>query len=301
MTTVQNLAEQLDLDYFNVIENRIVAGCPFKTHEHDFERPGFSIFLDTGHWICFKGCGQGEMQELVAYVKEISNKDARKFIQKYSKLDIDGIIAKLANRTDFKTGESSINYFELDYNQQDKTKTSSYILGRGFTQDTIIDWGVRIDPVLHCLVIPIYSITGELVGLVRREVPGWELPTKSKYWYSPGFSCADHLFGANKHSPKGSTILVEGPLDAMWLHQMGYTNAVAILGAYCSPAQQRLLTKLGNRVIVALDNDSAGQEATKRTLKDLAGKFILNTVEWPEKDPQTCTKKEIDAAIWKSL
>ena len=154
-----------------------------------------------------------------------------------------------------------------------------------------------MDPVLHCLVIPIFDRREEIVGIIRREVPGFELPTKTKYLYSPGFSCADHLFGIHKHTGGTNSIVVEGSLDAIWLHQLGFTNAVSILGAYCSPVQQRLLAKMGYTVYVGLDMDGAGLEARERMIKEMGGKFILKEIIWPEKDPQACTPEQVKEAI----
>lgn len=299
MDNVFRVVEELDLAAAHVVENRIVAQCPYREHEHDFERPGFSVFLDTGHWICFKGCGQGDLVGLISDVQQISLPDAKKWLRKYIHPSIDDVLDSLKKK-EYTTPNEDNNYFKMDYEQQDATKTSTYILERGFTTATLKKFGVRIDPVLHCLVIPVLSIEGEVVGVIRREVPGYELPTRTKYWYSPGFSCSDHLFGASLHDPKGSTIIVEGCLDAMWLHQCGYTNTVAILGSYCSPGQQRLLAKLGNTIFVGLDMDQAGQEARKRAIQDLRKNFILKIVEWSEKDPQECNQEQIDTAIRKA-
>lgn len=295
MKDVVRVVGDLDLPYMRVVENRIVSGCPFKAHEHDFEHPGFSVFTDTGHWICFKGCGQGDMVELVSVVKEITLAEARKWLLKHIHVDMNEVILRLGNKESIVL--ETPNYFQSDYDMQDSTKTSVYILQRGFTKSTVKIWGVRIDKVIHCLVIPIYSIDNELVGIVRREVPGYELPTRTKYWYSPGFSVSDHLFGANVHRPLGSTILVEGPLDVMRLHQFGHTNAVALLGAHCSNNQQKLLAKLGNVVYTGLDMDEAGLIARKKIIKDLSGKFVVKVINWPEKDPGECSQEQVDEAI----
>jgi len=293
--SIFRIIEELDLAAAHVVENRIIAQCPYREHEHDYERPGFSVFLDTGHWICFKGCGQGDLVNLISDVQHITLTDAKKWVRKFVHPNIDDVLERLKPSIYYSNKKES-NYFKMDYEQQDATKTSTYILERGFTTETLRKFGVRLDPVLHCLVIPIYSIDNEIVGVIRREVPGYELPTRTKYWYSPGFSCADHLFGASLHNLKGSTIIVEGPLDVMRLHQYGYTNAVGLLGSYCSPSQRKILARLGHIVYVGLDNDEAGRTAAKRVIKDLSGQFVVKIIEWLQNDPGECTQEEVDSA-----
>ncbi len=297
MDNILRITEELDLAAAHVVENRVVAQCPFREHEHDFERPGFSIFMDTGHWICFKGCGQGDLIGLVSSSKGITPFEAKTWIRKYIHPNITDVLDRLKAKVYDRESEKTPNYYQQDYEQQDATKTSQYILDRGFTPSTLVKFGVRLDPVLRCLVIPIRDITGEIVGIVRREVPGYELPTRTKYFYSPGFNVADNLFGIDHHRPRGTSILVEGSLDVMRLHQYGYTNAVGLLGSFCSSSQRKLLAKLGHTVYVGLDNDEAGRTAAKRTIKDLSGQFVVKVIKWPENDPGECTQEQVDEAM----
>lgn len=293
---VVRVVEQLELEDIRPNPDRLTTKCPLTEHQHDYERPGFSIYLDDGQWICFKGCGQGDIISLVQRIKNLDIKGARAWLAKYSHVDVDTVLSRISGQKCLQKDKSVIQYFQADYDRQDASTTSSYILKRGFTKKTVRDWGIRMDPVLHCLVIPICDKEGTIVGLVRREIPGNELPTKTKYLYSPGFSVADHLFGINHHRGT-STIIVEGPLDAMWLHQLGYTNTVAILGAYCSPNQERLLSKLGHTLYLGLDMDQAGTEAKARIKKEMGRKFIIKEIEWPAKDPNECSPEQIKEAI----
>jgi len=295
---VARVVEQLELEDIRPNPGRLTTKCPLSEHQHDYERPGFSVYTDDGTWICFKGCGQGDIISLVQRIKNLDIKGARAWLAKYSHVDVDTVLSRISTRKCLQKDKSVIQYFQADYDRQDATKTSSYILKRGFTKATVKKWGIRIDPVLHCLVIPIYDKENTLVGLVRREIPGYELPSNSKYLYSPGFSVADHLFGINHHDSKtNSVLLVEGPLDAMWLHQLGYTNTVALLGAYCSPNQAKLLSKLGHTLYLGLDMDQAGYEARERIKKEMSRKFILKDIEWATKDPQESTPEQVKEAI----
>ena len=137
-------------------------------------------------------------------------------------------------------GKTVLKIFQDDYGQQDATKTSRYILDRGFTVATLKSWGVRYDASIPAIVLPIFSIDRKLVGVCRREVVEGAQP--SKYMYSAGFEKSNHLFGAYKHkNTQGVIVVVEGILDCIWLHQNGVTSAVALLGVTCSEKQMRLM------------------------------------------------------------
>lgn len=59
-------------------------------------------------------------------------------------------------------------------------------------------------------------------------------------------------------------IVVEGYMDAIAAHQFGFRNVVASMGTALTESQARLLRRGVDRIILALDADSAGQMATLR-------------------------------------
>lgn len=65
---------------------------------------------------------------------------------------------------------------------------------------------------------------------------------------------------------EGAAILVEGYMDAIALHQHGFTSAVAVLGTAFTTDQARLLGRFCRRVFVNFDADEAGARAGGRSL-----------------------------------
>jgi DNA primase len=61
--------------------------------------------------------------------------------------------------------------------------------------------------------------------------------------------------------------VVEGYLDAITAHQFGYSNTVASLGTALTERQGRHLRRLADRILLALDADVAGRQATLRGLE----------------------------------
>lgn len=85
---------------------------------------------------------------------------------------------------------------------------------------------------------------------------------------TPVFSKSRNLFALNlaKKSKSGYIILSEGNIDVVSLHQAGFDSAVASLGTSLTPEQARLISRYTDQVIIAYDNDGAGQKASQRAI-----------------------------------
>ena len=59
-------------------------------------------------------------------------------------------------------------------------------------------------------------------------------------------------------------------MDTVALHKSGITNAVASLGTALTEKQAKLLKKYAPTVVIAYDQDGAGQAATLRAIDILA-------------------------------
>ena len=62
-------------------------------------------------------------------------------------------------------------------------------------------------------------------------------------------------------------VIVEGYLDVIALHQDGYPNVVSPMGTALSDHQLRRLKRYTRRIVLALDPDAAGDQATLRGLE----------------------------------
>jgi DNA primase len=174
----------------------------------------------------------------------------------------------------------------------ERSRVPQYILDRGFTLDTLKEWGVGYDSITNTAVLPV-RVDGKLIGLIRRKISTQD--DGPKYLYTSGMRKSEVLFGLDKALKFNSNkiILVEGPLDAMWLHQYGYP-AVAILGAGISQEQATLVRKHFWEVVLAFDSDSAGQKAIAIGARALSGLRTSSITLPPEKkDVQECTEDEL--------
>ena len=74
-----------------------------------------------------------------------------------------------------------------------------------------------------------------------------------------------------------SVIVVEGFFGAIWLHQCGFPNVVALMGWSMSEEQETLLARFG-RVALLLDGDAAGREASAEIVGRLVHKVFVKAL-----------------------
>jgi DNA primase len=112
-----------------------------------------------------------------------------------------------------------------------------------------------------------------------------------------------HLYGADlarAHAAKaGQVILCEGYTDVIALHQAGMRNAVGLMGTALTSEQVGELARMAQTVLMALDADTAGQDAMLRASALAAKrKLELRVVALPEgADPAELIQREGPEAI----
>ncbi len=135
------------------------------------------------------------------------------------------------------------------------------------------------------IMFPIADDHHRIVGYSARIFPRKDQePVGGKYintQESPLYHKSKILYGLGHAKQRiketGTAILVEGQMDCILSHQAGFTHTVALSGTACTEAQASLLARFAKRVIVTLDGDTAGQQATLKSLIPLirAGLEVL--------------------------
>jgi DNA primase len=147
------------------------------------------------------------------------------------------------------------------------------------------------DTFRHRIVFPIWDQYGQVIAFTSRSLTAENMP---KYLNSPEsfiFSKKHTLYGLhlakNSIRSQGEVLLVEGNMDVISLHQNGFTNAVGIMGTSFNETTLTMVKSLAKTVYLCLDNDTAGQEATRKA----AELMIQNQIKTlfvdlsPAKDP----------------
>lgn len=115
------------------------------------------------------------------------------------------------------------------------------------------------------IMFPLADIRGRVLGFGARAMREDQRPkylnTSDNDLYHKGL----HLYGADlarAHATRaGEVILCEGYTDVIALHQAGMRNAVGLMGTALTGDQVGELARMAHTVLLALDADSAGQEA----------------------------------------
>jgi DNA primase len=128
------------------------------------------------------------------------------------------------------------------------------------------------------IMFPLADVRGRVLGFgaraMREEQRPKYLNTSDNDIYHKGLQ----LYGADlarAHATKaGEVIVCEGYTDVIALHQAGIRNAVGLMGTALTAEQVGELARMAQTVLLALDADSAGQEAMLKAFR-LANKRKL--------------------------
>ncbi len=157
--------------------------------------------------------------------------------------------------------------------------------------------GTYYDRFRKRVMFPIINIRGNVVGFSGRAMPGDD-KAGGKYVNTsdtPVYKKSENLFGINyaKNYCSEQIILVEGNMDVISLHQVGFQNAVAPLGTAFTPEQVNLIARYTKEIVLMLDADAAGQKAIARAsqLLEKTGLNVRVVVIPDGKDPDEFIKK----------
>ena len=153
------------------------------------------------------------------------------------------------------------------------------------------------------IMFPLADTRGRVLGFGARALSAEQRPkylnTSDNTVYHKGL----HLYGADlarAHAAKaGQAILCEGYTDVIALHQAGIRNTVGLMGTALTAEQVGELARMASTVLLALDADSAGQEAMLRAAGLAAKrKLELRVVPLPVgTDPAELVQSEGASAI----
>lgn len=168
--------------------------------------------------------------------------------------------------------------FGLGFAPNDWSALEKAMREKGYTDFELFDAGLIkkgrnggwYDTFRDRLMFPVIDVQGRVIGFSGR-ILGDEGP---KYLNSPEtivFNKGRNLFALNlaKKSKSGYILLTEGNIDVVSLHQAGFDSAVASLGTSLTAEQARLISRYTDQVVIAYDNDGAGQKAAQRAISIL--------------------------------
>lgn len=286
--------------------------CPFHPNSRT---PAFVVFPDSGTWRCFGQCNEGG--DIFKFVMKKEGWDfpqALKYLAERAGVQLEPLTPEREAQAEsyehlrtlledaatfyrhnlFNTpaGASALAYlhkrglkdttietFGLGYAPDAWDAAATYFMGRGYTQQDLIDAGLVTerdsggvyDRFRNRITFPIREMMGKMAGFGARILDPNDIP---KFLNSPQTVLFDKgrlLYGLDQARKSiranDQAVIVEGYLDVIALHQGGFTNTVSPMGTALTEDQMRLLKRFTRRIVLALDPDAAGEKATLRGLE----------------------------------
>lgn len=175
------------------------------------------------------------------------------------------------------------------------------LLAKGYTTKELAEAGVIkeadekrgtfYDRFRNRLMFPIRDVAGRTVAFTGRSL---DPNDQAKYLNSPEselFKKSEILFGMDRAKDairsRGFALLVEGQFDLLLLHQIGFTNTIALSGTALSTQHIGLIKRYADNLMLALDADRAGLAASARSAHAaLASGMRVKAIRMPiGKDP----------------
>jgi DNA primase len=174
-----------------------------------------------------------------------------------------------------------------------------HLLRKRFTEAELLEAGLAsrserggvIDRFRARVMFPTFDVTGEPVAFGGRVLDDAMTPKYLNSADSPIFHKGLMMYGLNwakkAIAAAGRTIVVEGYMDVIALHQAGVTETVATNGTALSAEHFRLLGRFAPVAVVALDSDDAGANAVERAFEAASASGLdVRVLITPEgKDP----------------
>jgi DNA primase len=166
--------------------------------------------------------------------------------------------------------------FQLGFAPEGWDNLKQYLKGKVYEETELLTAGLLVerddkncyDRFRNRLIFPIRNIQGKVIGFGGRALDD-SLPKYLNSPQTPVFDKSSSLYGIDRAKTsirqKDQAIIVEGYMDVLAAHQYGYTNVIAFMGTAVTEKQLAILKGLTKNIILALDADTAGEEAVSRS------------------------------------
>jgi len=206
----------------------------------------------------------------------------------------------------------TVSDFQLGYSLNSWEALKQYLAERDYSEDELEQAGLIIrqddgkahDRFRNKLMFPISDIRGRVTGFGARVLDE-SLPKYINSPQTPVFDKSGSLYGINLAAAtirqQDTAVFVEGYMDVITAHQNSFSNVVASMGTSLTEKQVSTLKKLTKNMVLALDADAAGEEATLRATgyENTLNAEVKVIVLPGGKDPDDVIRE--DAKTWQHL
>jgi len=255
--------------------------------------------LDRNLWYCFSGCSAGgDVVDLVRRLYGVGYREAAEILADLARQAPSPALGlRAASRQEPRRHTPPFRPFLRRLRLE---PFAPFLAQKGIEPNTarFFEAGAWEGPgfLQGCVGVRLHDPGGRPLGYAGRRLDGgearwfgkWKMPPrlpKSRILYNA------HRIGAALHG--GTVALTECPWGVMRLHQLGMP-AVALLGVHLTSAQRCLLRRTA-RVLLVLDADPVGRDATERLRRSLADVApLVRVLRLPDgKDPDDLTNRDL--------
>ncbi len=216
--------------------------------------------------------------------------------------------------------EETVRGFRIGWAPESWDFLLSRLVKRGFKKEEVEKAGLAVrhedgtswyDRFRSRIIFPINDVNARVIGFGGRIFEATKDKkqetgkTEAKYINTPQTLIYDKsrvLYGFDKAKQEirgqGAAVIVEGYMDCVMSHQAGVKNTIAVSGTALTPQQLKTIKRLCDTVVCSFDTDTAGENATRRSLslaaeyeferriaaipsgKDPADAVLENPAEW---------------------
>jgi DNA primase len=284
--------------------------------EHRDSTPSFSVRLD-GVFFCW-GCGKhGNLSTLlhdiegwswakaIAYAKSNESCTPRPELMTPEWVKANGNVERVISRG--LLGLYAVDWHEgyKKYRVESAKGTTDFPAWcfpflKGFTPDTLVHFDAGYDTSFQRVTIPIHNLRSQLVGFIGRTCIGDD----QKYMVYPPLMPSHHVYGLDRvvrTGYRGTVVIVEGPWDVWFLHQIDPTlQAVAVMTSRIQDAQINQLVKAHKSYVILFDADGAGKKGAMQVASTLVDRGCrIDIARSTHEDVKQLTREDIRSILEK--
>lgn len=200
---------------------------------------------------------------------------------------------------------STLAHWRVGYAPRDWHALKTHLVAKGLSETTLLSAGLikrkdeedgsqsevrTYDRFRGRIMFPIFDASGRVIAFSGRIFEDDPAHPQAKYLNSPEgplFDKSRALYGIQDAKTAmrtlGFCMLVEGQVDLLLSHQLGYRSAVATSGTSLTVSHIEVIKRYTTNVLLAYDGDQAGVNATYRAaLLLLAANIQVKVVALPK-------------------
>lgn len=298
--------------------------CPF----HDDSNPSMCVSREKQIYTCFSCHATGNVFTFLMNYEHIDFKQALKYLGERVGVNVSNIhIAKKSTKNDklYEAYNFSVKYFQNNLSSIVGKNAKSYLASRGITDEVIREFEIGLaldsrddltklllskkyqlatlnqiglssdehDIYNDRIMFPLYDVSGRVVGFSGRiykdNGQNKYLNTKETPIFKKGEMLYHYHIAKEECRLKKSVIVMEGFMDVIRASSIGIKNTVALMGTALTSQQIQLLKRLSSNIILCLDGDNPGINASINIGEELLKQGIeVKVISLPkEDDPDT--------------